>query len=147
MNKRRIDLCTCGKPREDSSHTGPFDPSEPNSPRHPFMPNPQPEPLPARVNLCTCGEPREVLVHYTEGATYKSVPRRHEFVSSSQPEPSSTPAAFNRILATRANGTWVATVFDGPKSSGNIGSGQASQWRDAVDAAVEDLREKQEKAS
>lgn len=37
-------------------------------------------------------------------------------------------------------------MFDGPKSEGKIGTGQAQQWRDAVDAAIEDLREKQEKA-
>lgn len=99
-----------------------------------------------RTDLCTCGQPRESSVH--TGPFDASVPGAplHPFTPNPQPGPLPAPAAFNRILATRVNGTWVATVFDGPKSEGKIGTGQAQQWRDAVDAAIEDLREKQEKA-
>jgi len=43
--RRRIDLCTCGKPREDGVH-GPRTLGAAPIGRHDFMPNPQPPPLP-----------------------------------------------------------------------------------------------------
>ncbi len=92
--RRRIDLCACGKPREDIAHND-LDPAY-HSQGHPFHPNPQPPPL-----------------------------------------PTSTP--FHRIHAVRLNNVWVAEVH----GVGKMGHGQAAVWLDAVNAAIEDLKDKE----
>lgn len=48
-----------------------------------------------------------------------------------------------RVTATRFSGMWVATVL----GDGVVGYGQAAEWTDAINAAIEDLREKEEKKS
>jgi hypothetical protein len=54
-----------------------------------------------------------------------------------QPPPLPEPAAFHRIHALRLNGAWVAEVY-----GAKMGRGQAVRWMDAVEAALEDLKEK-----
>jgi hypothetical protein len=94
--RRRIDLCTCGKPREHSAHNaerfrlGAID-------AHGFMPLPQPPPLPADATVA------------------------------------------HRIIATCIDNSWRATVM---APGGARGNGQASSWILAVEAALEDLKEK-----
>jgi hypothetical protein len=96
--RRRIDLCTCGKPREDRVHND-LDPAY-HAEGHTFMPNPQPSPLPP------------------------------------------APPLYHRSHAVRINNVWVTEVY----GSGKMGHGQAKEWLPAVNAAIEDLKEKEDKS-
>jgi hypothetical protein len=90
-----------------------------------------------RIDLCTCGQPRYASVH----AFNSGYANAHPFMPNPQPPPPalSLPdaAAFHRIHALRLNGVWVAEVY-----GAKMGRGQAVQWMDAVNAALEDLKEK-----
>jgi hypothetical protein len=86
-----------------------------------------------RIDLCTCGKPREDGVHMEEGAM------THLFMPNPQPPPVPVATDLTRISATRSGGTWAAIV----QSDRDTGYGQAAAWIDAVNAAIEDLKEKQ----
>ena len=102
--RRRIDLCTCGKPRVHPIHGSKVEYGQqlftPETGVHAFMPNPQPVVL-ART-------------------------------------PPPVPDPFHRITAVRVGGKWSVEVY----GSGKIGQGFAQKWLDAVNAAIEDLKEK-----
>lgn len=97
------------------------------------------------VDLCTCGKPRADVVHDTLG-----VPSAHTFHPNPQPATAGqrrfvpSPELPNidlvRVTATRSGGTWVATVLHGTLSK--TGYGQAATWLEALNAAIEDLKEK-----
>jgi hypothetical protein len=94
-----------------------------------------------RIDLCTCGKPREDAVHGCHvsygGGNEPPAGTLHSFMPNPQPPPIPT-TSFNRIHVLRINGTWSADVYDGAK----VGRGQAALWLDAVNAAIEDLKEK-----
>ena len=95
-----------------------------------------------RIDLCTCGKPREDAVHGERGSDSSVItlgPLGHAFMPNPQPPPLLDPAAFHRIHALRLNGVWVAEVYGTRKK---VGRGQAALWADAVNAAIEDLKEK-----
>ncbi len=90
-----------------------------------------------RIDLCTCGKPRDAVVHHVQGLG-APVQGAHTFMPNPQPPSIPDPTAPHRIYALRLDGVWVAEVHGG----GKTGIGQAAQWMDAVNAALEDLKEK-----
>lgn len=94
-----------------------------------------------RIDLCTCGKPREDIIHSTLGlGASAAVLGRHVFMPNPQPTaPPSAKPEFTRITAYWNGATWTARVqfLEAP-----IGHGQAAAWLDAINAAIEDLKEK-----
>lgn len=91
-----------------------------------------------RIDLCTCGKPREDVVH-----TYNGSHWTHAFMPNPQPSPlPPAPPLYHRIHAVRINSVWVTEVY----GSGKMGHGQAKEWLPAVNAAIEDLKEKEDKS-
>lgn len=91
-----------------------------------------------RTDLCTCGKSHNDVVHHVQGLG-APIQGAHTFMPHPQP-PALPPhdLTFHRVSAVRNVGWWVAEVY----AVGKIGRGQAKQWLDAVNAAVEDLKEK-----
>ena len=96
------------------------------------------------IDLCTCGKPRVDAVHGMRVAYETNPnPNLHTFHPNPQPSaPPPTPEPFHRISAVRNVGWWVVDVYGTNKR----GHGQAKNWLDAVNAAIEDLSEKKEKS-
>lgn len=90
-----------------------------------------------RIDLCTCGQSRDAEVHGVRNTVLG-----HMFTNSQPPAPpaASSPKshAFHRIHAVRINSVWITEVY----GSGKMGHGQAKEWLTAVEAAIEDLKEK-----
>jgi hypothetical protein len=58
--------------------------------------------------------------------------------AAAEPASPPVPDSFHRIAAVRIGGKWSAEVF----GEGKVGQGFAKGWLDAVNAAMEDLKEK-----
>lgn len=84
------------------------------------------------TDQCVCGRPRSLHYPYTPTNC-------RGFQSAPQPNrPPPVPDSFHRIVAVRIGGKWSAEVF----GEGKVGQGFAKSWLDAVNAAIEDLKEK-----
>jgi hypothetical protein len=96
-----------------------------------------------RIDLCTCGQPREAAVHGMR-VSYETNPNPnlHPFHPNPQPPPLPVAVPFHRVSAVRNLGAWIAEVY----APGKIGRGQAATWLAAVNAAIEDLKEKEDKS-
>lgn len=98
-----------------------------------------------RIDLCTCGKPQMHPIHGTKveygQQLFTAETGLHAFMPNPQPvTPPPTPEPFHRISAVRNLGWWVVDVYAANKR----GHGQAKNWLDAVNAAIEDLSEKKE---
>lgn len=87
-----------------------------------------------RTDLCTCGRPRGDACHDVKMAF------THSFMPHPQPPALAETAEPSSISAYRAYGVWIATARNTAPTP--FGRGQAASMIDAINAAIEDLKEK-----
>lgn len=87
-----------------------------------------------RETDCLCGKLLEDRIHNNLDPAYHA--EGHVF----KPHPPSPPSTDEprTIRARREHGVWVAVVA----AASGVGRGQAASWIDAVQAAMEDLRDR-----